>query len=456
MAEGWWRPFNMTAAFTDIVESYLGPEHLMLHGPSSTEADVEAGKMKTGYQKSQLKSVRFNRASDPQKPKRSNRKKSARGIGKNTARTGIDSSRSIGEGGVSPLRNRGKAGVGWVTLSKGSNVLVRRREKLNAGQRQGHMQQWERRIRTDKTLAATAYSAAANKDASGDRDGRKKDKNKGVEKAVAQKHNVFTMELIDDIGFAYGGVEPGVLHAHGKLHEVHKCTYSVGRAGLYLLHVRLRNQALSLPGSPFRLVVKPDKPHAQSTSLSTEFLPLRGTVGNNETDGCHVLLRCRDKMGNVCDSGGANVMVSSSSKSVTASCVDNNDGSYSLAWRSVYCGTSEVSIMINGALVQGSPALMRLTSTKPDVSKTELSGEGLSEAHAGKDSHFFVHFVDGYLNTAQPEAELQLGMKLVTEASLKNGSSPDLTLTPSHPFKSTWIEEGKLQVTYIATIAGGK
>ena len=215
-----------------------------------------------------------------------------------------------------------------MTLSKGG-VLVRRREKLNAGQRQGHMQQWERRIRTDKTLAATAYSAAANKDASGDRDGRKKDKNKGVEKAVAQKHNVFTMELIDDIGFAYGGVEPGVLHAHGKLHEVHKCTYSVGRAGLYLLHVRLRNQALSLPGSPFRLVVKPDKPHAQSTSLSTEFLPLRGTVGNNETDGCHVLLRYATKWATYAIQ--AVLTMVSSERAVTASCVDNNDGSYSVA-----------------------------------------------------------------------------------------------------------------------------
>ena len=38
------------------------------------------------------------------------------------------------------------------------------------------------------------------------------------------------------IGFAYGGVFPGVLHAHGQLHAAHKVTYSIGRAGRYLLH----------------------------------------------------------------------------------------------------------------------------------------------------------------------------------------------------------------------------
>ena len=100
------------------------------------------------------------------------------------------------------------------------------------------------------------------------------------------KQNPFVQELRSDplsIGFAYGGLYPGVMHAKGQVHESHKCTYSVGRAGTYLLHVRLRNQALSLPGSPFELLVKPDKPHAQSTQLPDEALPLRGIVGDKDT-----------------------------------------------------------------------------------------------------------------------------------------------------------------------------
>ena len=56
-------------------------------------------------------------------------------------------------------------------------------------------------------------------------------------------------------GFAFGGVHPGTLHAHGKLFEAHKVSYSIAIAGEYLLHVRLHQQAVSLPGSPFNLKV---------------------------------------------------------------------------------------------------------------------------------------------------------------------------------------------------------
>ena len=67
------------------------------------------------------------------------------------------------------------------------------------------------------------------------------------------------------IGFAFGGVEPGTLHAHGQLHERHKVLYSIGLAGEYFLHVRLRQQAKAIPGSPFRLTVLPGPAHARST-----------------------------------------------------------------------------------------------------------------------------------------------------------------------------------------------
>lgn len=59
------------------------------------------------------------------------------------------------------------------------------------------------------------------------------------------------------IGFAYGGVNPGRLHARGQLVEEHQVHYSIGASGHYLMHVRLRRngQRASLPGSPFLLHV---------------------------------------------------------------------------------------------------------------------------------------------------------------------------------------------------------
>ena len=45
---------------------------------------------------------------------------------------------------------------------------------------------------------------------------------------------------------------------------------------------------------------------AQATALPADtLLPLLGVVGYSDTEGCHLRLRARDKMGNLCDSGGA-------------------------------------------------------------------------------------------------------------------------------------------------------
>ena len=74
----------------------------------------------------------------------------------------------------------------------------------------------------------------------------------------------------DGIGFAYGGIEPGRLHARGRLVETHKVYYSIGVVGTYLLHIGLRRAGMPVPGSPFTLTVLPGAACASSTSLPKE------------------------------------------------------------------------------------------------------------------------------------------------------------------------------------------
>ena len=50
---------------------------------------------------------------------------------------------------------------------------------------------------------------------------------------------------VDPMGFAFGGIYPGQLHAHGQFIEEHKASYSVGLAGTYKLHVRWRTRRTS-------------------------------------------------------------------------------------------------------------------------------------------------------------------------------------------------------------------
>ena len=92
--------------------------------------------------------------------------------------------------------------VGWVTLVKSGQKLVSSRVKLGPGSRRQYFGQWARRKLHDKTENASGHLA-----------------------------KTIMHELTSDpsgIGFGFGGVEPGVLHAQGKLHEAHKVSYSIG------------------------------------------------------------------------------------------------------------------------------------------------------------------------------------------------------------------------------------
>ena len=122
----------------------------------------------------------------------------------------------------------------------------------------------------------------------------------------------YAHELSQDakgVAFAYGGVDPGTLHAGGRLVKVHSVHYSIGRAGRYLLHVGLRQQAAELMGSPFELYVAPSIAHATWTHLARQDLPLRGVVGE-QSKGVRVV--SGDRMGNRCLIGGAPLRVTCS------------------------------------------------------------------------------------------------------------------------------------------------
>ena len=150
------------------------------------------------------------------------------------------------------------------------------------------------------------------------------------------------------IGFAYGGVQPGRLHAHGKLIDTHKVFFSIGRVGRYLLHIGLREKGLPLPGSPFRLEVVPGPAACVGTALPPEIeLPLQGVVGLEDEYGCHLRLHVCDRVGNPCREGGARVTCAAvgsahenkeAASSVKTAIVDNGDGTYSLTWRAEQSG----------------------------------------------------------------------------------------------------------------------
>ena len=86
-------------------------------------------------------------------------------------------------------------------------------------------------------MVKSVFSAKAQRSKGEDGVGATK---KGAQAGLTTKWKLgaFWNEVTSDptgVGFAFGGVEPGRLHAKGKCIDVHKLYYSIGRAGKYRL-----------------------------------------------------------------------------------------------------------------------------------------------------------------------------------------------------------------------------
>jgi hypothetical protein len=132
--------------------------------------------------------------------------------------------------------------------------------------------------------------------------------------------------------------------------------------------VRLRRNGPggTLPGSPFQLLVTAGEASPLGTRIPTAALPLQGAFVSGSSDVrcvCTLKLQARDRMGNPCDSGGADVTCgSASSDEIQSEVRDNSDGTYTLEWwsSSGVLGTYEAFVKINGMHIIGSPAVMHL------------------------------------------------------------------------------------------------
>ena len=241
----------------------------------------------------------------------------------------------------------------------GKETLVIRHLKLDAGRRQAQMQLWQ------KQLAAEANRQA--------KENRTRGTNEDMARARVGPSCAHELEADKSgIGFAYGGISPGTLHAHGKLVKVHQVHYSVGRAGQYLLYVGIRNQTAPLPGSPFELTVVPGEAHPVATSLTMDeagrAVPLQGVVGEAGS----VTIVTSDRMGNRCVVGGApHVSTKSMSRAPIMPTTEMARMRYGMGEVS---GKYELNVTIGDVNVTGSPTMLTLLPAAPDVPKCEISG----------------------------------------------------------------------------------
>ena len=275
---------------------------------------------------------------------------------------------------------------GYITAmhTDGRRRLAKKHVKLGADERRVQNELWNRRQGADKALASLSLAAKAS-----------------VE---------FSHELADcerGIAFAYGGLYPGTLHAHGALVKTHSVHYSVGASGTYLLHVGLRQKEAVLPGSPFVLEVKPGQANAPSSELPKHRLPLQTMVGTRGS----FLLHLADSMGNRCIEGGARLQVTLDTPDVQATSEDQEDGSYLISWTGEKSGEFQLSITLCSAHVRGSPTPLVMRAADIEVAKSEVEAE--NQAVAGVKETYKLICRDAFGNHAESLEKLKFGVILV-------------------------------------------
>lgn len=216
------------------------------------------------------------------------------------------------------------------------------------------------------------------------------------------------------------------------------------------MHVRLRQQALPVPGSPFKLTVRPGPAHAHTSRVPTG--TVRGKVGGDASSGCSQTLVTSDRVGNKCISGGANVdVVVPNPSGVETDIADQGDGSYVLSWRSKASGTFKARVRIDGEDVIGSPLEVVLSSSTPELRLSELTGAGMKTAVSGEQSSFKIRFVDQFSNVAIPSGAFKFGLAIDKEKQ----KLPNVAECPS--MQGSWDPPGDTGIytlSYVATVAG--
>ena len=286
-------------------------------------------------------------------------------------------------------------------------------QRMDAIERQQHMQLWARRKATDQVKAVGKSESSSSTTTPANAAPTRAQAMARFADSGSISFISYDHELKADrkgCGFAYGGVSPGTLHAKGQLVRVHTVHYSIGLAGKYRLHVGLRQQSVALPGSPFEIEVMPGAAYAPSTRLPKESLPLRGVVGEKWRG---MVIFAADKVGNLCIKGGAKVAIHvDQEKTVEVTCTDNGDGSYGFKWRSEKAGTYQIAVTIDEKPVVGSPTTLTMLPSSLAVGNCEVHGDGLQGAVAGNPAVLRITCKDQYSNLATPAPTLKFGLSL--------------------------------------------
>ena len=350
---------------------------------------------------------------------------------------------------ASPRSPKGTAGAQEAAPSKRSTTtLAAMHPKLDGAERQRQLRLWNKQLADEQSrIKAEAHA----KRMLGQRSDQGDEEAMAAIRAAAAGPS-FASEIATEggvsprsrpHGFAYGGLFPGTIHAHGKLVESHQVSFAVGRAGCYYLHVALRSSGLPLPGSPFELKVFPGHAHALSTRLPTDALPLRTVVGETGS----LILHAADRVGNLCAAGGDPLGAVEPTHHVECTTKDLADGRYQISWNAKVSGSYHLHITVGGSLIYGSPVDLTMLPANPDVGMCACTGTGLQRALAGRFAYLRVKSRDRYSNPTLPGLSMKFGLCAIPAVTVTNEPVAAVAAVEGAPAGAPAAEDAEKKAT---------
>ena len=105
--------------------------------------------------------------------------------------------------------------------------------------------------------------------------------------------------------------------------------------------------------------------------------------------------------------------------------------------------------------VQGSPVKISMVSTRPEKTRTEIEGDGLKAATAGKPAEICLKFYDTFGNPSQPGDWYKIGLSIAYATGGKEKRKVgDMEEHPNTMGRWAAQQSGIYTISYIASQAG--
>jgi fibro-slime domain-containing protein len=165
--------------------------------------------------------------------------------------------------------------------------------------------------------------------------------------------------------------------------------YTITRSGTYT--IRFFYQSSEVRGSPWVISVNAAPASSQFSTFAGLAASTAGVVSTFTITG-------RDRFNNARTQGGDAFVVSFFPAAVSSAVVDNQDGTYTVAWNSTVSGSLSVSVSLAQADIVGSPTAVAVSPGPAAPPQSVLSGNGLLAANTDTPATFSIRPADVFGN----------------------------------------------------------